>query len=52
MTWAGQSLAGLFGWAPDPSLLMVIGYLLYLVPVLWAFLSMTATKPQPVPVEG
>ncbi|HEY5578297.1 MAG TPA: FTR1 family protein, partial [Acidimicrobiia bacterium] len=49
---AGQFLASLFGWTPNPSLLMVIGYLLYLVPVLWAFLSMTAAKPQPVPIES
>jgi high-affinity iron transporter len=52
LPWAdpGQSLlwsfaAGLFGWSSDPSLLMVLGYFGYLVPVsikLWR-----ATKPIP-----
>jgi high-affinity iron transporter len=42
--------AGIFGWSSDPSLLMVLGYFGYLVPVsikLWG-----ATKPAPKPVEA
>ena len=38
---AGQFAKSLFGWRPDPSLLVVIGYLAYLVPIGGAFLSMT-----------
>lgn len=37
----GQFATSLFGWRPDPSFLMVIGYLAYLVPIGGAFLSMT-----------
>jgi high-affinity iron transporter len=37
----GQFAKSLFGWRPDPSLLTVIGYLAYLVPIGAAFLSMT-----------
>lgn len=37
----GQFAKSLFGWRPDPSLLMVVGYLAYLVPIGGAFLSMT-----------
>jgi high-affinity iron transporter len=44
----GQFGKSLFGWRPDPSLLMVIGYLAYLVPIGGAFLSMTKAK-RPVP---
>jgi high-affinity iron transporter len=40
----GQFGKSLFGWRPDPSLLMVIGYLAYLVPIGGAFLSMTKAK--------
>ncbi len=36
---AGQFGKSLFGWRPDPSLLMVIGYLAYLLPIGAAFLS-------------
>lgn len=37
----GRFASSLFAWRPDPSLLMVIGYLAYLIPVGSAFLSMT-----------
>ena len=38
---AGEFAKSLFGWRPDPSLLMVVGYLAYLIPIGGAFLSMT-----------
>jgi len=38
---AGEFAKSLFGWRPDPSLLMVVGYLAYLVPIGAAFLSIT-----------
>jgi len=38
---AGEFAKSLFGWRPDPSLLMVVGYLAYLIPIGAAFLSMT-----------
>jgi high-affinity iron transporter len=44
----GQFAKSLFGWRPDPSLLMVIGYLAYLVPIGGAFLSMTRKAPEPL----
>jgi high-affinity iron transporter len=47
----GRFLASLFGWDPDPSLLMVLGYLGYLVPVSVSFLRRTAAPPQPVGVS-
>jgi high-affinity iron transporter len=37
----GQFAKSLFGWRPDPSLLMGVGYVAYLVPIGVAFLSMT-----------
>lgn len=37
----GAYLNSLFGWTPDPSLLMVASYLAYIVPVSWTFLRMT-----------
>jgi high-affinity iron transporter len=40
-TLVGQFAKSLFGWRPDPSLLMAVGYLAYLVPIGAAFLSMT-----------
>ena len=40
----GRFLGSLFGWTPKPSLLMVIGYTVYLVPVLTLFLRMTAPR--------
>jgi high-affinity iron transporter len=47
---AGRFAQSLFGWRPDPSLLMVGGYLAYLVPVGAAFWRMTnrsrATSPE------
>lgn len=39
----GRFLKSLFGWRPDPSLAMVIGYFAFLIPVGGAFLSMTRT---------
>lgn len=39
---AGRFLRSLFGWDAAPSLLMVAGYLAYLIPVGGAFLRMTA----------
>ena len=36
-----QFAKSLFGWRPDPSLLMVVGYLAFLIPIGAAFLSMT-----------
>ncbi len=35
-------LKSLFGWRNDPSLLTVVSYFAYLIPVGWAFLKMTA----------
>ncbi len=35
-------LKSLFGWRNDPSLLAVVSYFAYLIPVGWAFLKMTA----------
>lgn len=40
----GRFAGSLFGWRPDPSLLMVIGYLTYLIPVGRAFLGMTSSS--------
>ncbi|MEN8234686.1 MAG: iron uptake transporter permease EfeU [Actinomycetota bacterium] len=45
-------LGSLFGWTPHPSLLMALAYTAYLIPVLVAFLRMTATKtPRSEPVR-
>jgi high-affinity iron transporter len=41
---AGRFLNGLFGWTPDPSLLMVVGYVGYVVPVTAAFVTMTGSS--------
>jgi high-affinity iron transporter len=52
----GRFARSLFGWRPDPSLLMVIGYLVYLIPVGAAFLRMTSRrsveKPADIAVTG
>lgn len=40
---AGRWLASLFGWSPEPSLLMVVGYLAYMVPVGSAFVRLTSS---------
>ena len=37
----GAFLSSLFGWTPRPSLLMVIAYAAYLIPILVAYLRMT-----------
>ncbi|MEX2279418.1 MAG: iron uptake transporter permease EfeU [Acidimicrobiia bacterium] len=42
---AGEFLSSLFGWSPSPSLEMIFGYLLFLVPTLLGFLAMTGNKP-------
>ncbi len=47
----GQFAKSLFGWRPDPSLLMVIGYLAYLVPIGGAFLSMTRKTKAEIPAR-
>ncbi len=41
----GQFLKSLFGWRTSPSLLTVLSYLAYLIPVGWRFLGMTAAVP-------
>jgi high-affinity iron transporter len=38
----GRWLASLFGWSPSPSLLMVLGYVAYVVPVGISFFRMTS----------
>lgn len=48
----GRFTKSLFGWRPDPSLLMVIGYLAYLIPIGTAFLRMTAHKPTAQPADA
>jgi high-affinity iron transporter len=48
----GEFAKSLFGWRPDPSLLMVVAYLAYLLPIGGAFLSMTKkTAPKPAASE-
>jgi high-affinity iron transporter len=54
-TTIGRFAKTMFGWSPAPSLLMVIGYLAFLVPVTVTFARMTAKvdarrspKPQPI----
>lgn len=44
-TTTGRFLRSLFGWRPDPSLAMVMGYFGYLVPVGGAFVNMTRKVP-------
>jgi high-affinity iron transporter len=39
----GRFLGSLFGWTPRPSLLMAVAYVGYLVPILIAFLRMSAS---------
>ncbi|MCB2223795.1 MAG: FTR1 family protein [Actinobacteria bacterium] len=43
----GRFAGSLFGWRPDPSLLMVAGYLAYLLPIGATFFGMTAGRPAP-----
>jgi high-affinity iron transporter len=45
---SGRFLAGIFGWDPRPSIEQVIGYLAYLIPVLYLFFR----KPRPVKVPA
>jgi high-affinity iron transporter len=42
----------LFGWRPDPSLLMVVGYFGYLIPVGRTFFGMTNSPASPSPSES
>jgi high-affinity iron transporter len=50
-TTAGRWLASLFGWDPDPSLLMVVGYLAYIIPVGSAFLRLTSAAVATLPAQ-
>lgn len=43
----GRFAKSLFGWRPDPSLLMVVGYSAYLIPVGFAFLRLTGRERTP-----
>ena len=45
---AGRFLAGIFGWDPRPSIEQVIGYLAYLIPVLYLFFRKPRTVKAPV----
>lgn len=44
-SWFGELLSSLFGWSPEPSLEMVVVYVLFLVPVGAAFLAQTRKVP-------
>ena len=46
---SGEFLKGLFGWSPDPSIEMLIGYFAFLVPVGIAFLMQTRKVPTLAP---
>jgi high-affinity iron transporter len=48
----GRWLASLFGWSPNPSLLMVLGYVAYVVPVGIAFYRMTSPPVKTAPVAS
>jgi high-affinity iron transporter len=41
----GEFLKGLFGWSADPSIEMLLGYFLFLIPIGTAFLVMTRKVP-------
>lgn len=45
----GEFLKGLFGWSPDPSIEMLIGYFSFLIPVGIAFLTQTRKVPAIAP---
>lgn len=49
---AGKFLAGIFGWDAPPALEQVLAYLLFLVPVLIAFLWGRSRPPRHRPAEG
>ena len=55
-TQSGRFLAGIFGWDPRPSIEQVIGYLAYLIPVLYLFFRKPrpakAPAPQPSPSQS
>jgi high-affinity iron transporter len=46
-TQSGRFLAGIFGWDPRPSIEQVIGYLAYLIPVLYLFFRKPRTANAP-----
>jgi high-affinity iron transporter len=46
LSWFGETLKGLFGWSPAPSLEMLVAYLLFLIPIGGAFLAQTARVPR------
>ena len=48
----GRFAKSLFGWRPDPSFLMVLGYFGYLIPVGKAFLGMTNRPSSPTAAEA
>ena len=51
----GDFLKGLFGWSPNPSIEMIVGYFAYLIPVGATFLGRTRGVPatvKPVTVEA
>jgi high-affinity iron transporter len=48
----GRFAQSLFGWRPDPSLLMVAGYFAYLIPIGAAFLRMTERRPAEVTADA
>ena len=48
-TQSGRFLAGIFGWDPRPSIEQVIGYLAYLIPVLYLFFRKPRTAKAPTP---
>jgi high-affinity iron transporter len=48
-TQSGRFLAGIFGWDPRPSIEQVVGYLAYLIPVLYLFFRKPRTTKAPAP---
>lgn len=48
----GEFLGGLFGWSPNPSLEMIVVYLLFLLPVGTAFLAVTRRMPSKAPARS
>ena len=48
----GEFLGGLFGWSPEPSIEMVLVYLVYLIPVGAAFLTLTRKVPTAMPARA
>jgi high-affinity iron transporter len=48
----GRFLAGIFGWDPRPSIEQVIGYVAYLIPVLYLFFRKPRTATAPAPPQS